>query len=144
MEHKKWVFLCLIGGALMITSSVVGSAGFYGTIMNLISDSGLVGPKTIRVLEIVLMIFNYIAMGGGISVIVGALIAGYSSNFIGRLIAGIGIGAGLISLIIIIGTNIYGGSSLDDLLPIFLTTFNGSYGLAGVIISIFARRQLKD
>ena len=144
MEHKKWVFLCIIGGALMIISSVVGSVGFYGTLINLISDSGLVGPKTQRVLEIVLLIFSYIAAGGGISVIVGALIAGFSSDFIGRLIAGIGIGAGLISLITLLITSIYGGSTVDDLPQILLNTFNGTYGLAGVLIAIFARRKLKD
>ena len=142
MEHKKWILLCIIGGALMITSSLVGSVGFYGRLLEL--ASGYVGPKTQRVLEIVLLVFSYFAAGGGISVIIGALIAGYSSDFAGRLIIGIGLGTGLFSLIILLITSIYGGSSIDDLPTILITTFNGGYGLAGVLISIFARMRLKD
>ena len=126
----------------MITSSIVGSVGFYGTLITLISN--YVGPKTQQVLEIVLMIFTYIAAGGGISVIVGALVAGFSSDFAGRLIAGIGIGTGLFGLIILLITSIYGGVTIDDLPTIFITTFNGSYGLAGVVISILGRMRLKN
>jgi len=142
MEHKKWILLCIIGGALMITSSLVGSVGFYGRLLDL--ASGYVGPKTQRVLEIILIVFSYIAAGGGISVIIGALIAGFSSDFTGRLVVGFGIGAGLFSIITLLITSIYGGSSIDDLPTILITTFNGGYGLAGVLISIFARMRLKD
>ncbi len=142
MKHKKWVLICIVGGALMIVSSLVGRVGFIGTIISLLSD--YVGPKTQQVLDIILTIFTYIAMGGGISVIVGALIAGFSSDFAGKLIIGIGIGVGLFSIITLIGTSLYGGVTVDDLPLILLTTFNGSFGLAGVIISIFGRMRLKD
>lgn len=142
MEHKKWIILCIVGGALMITSSLVGSVGFYGRLLEL--ASGYVGPKTQRVLEIILIVFSYIAAGGGISVIIGALITGFSSDFTGRLVVGIGIGVGLFSIITLLITSIYGGSSIDDLPIILLTTFNGGYGLAGILISIFARMRLKD
>ena len=37
-----------------------------------------------------------------------------------------------------------GGSTIGDLPSILLTTFNNAYGLAGVIIAIIARRNLKD
>ena len=142
MEHKKWVILCIIGGVLMLLSSVVGRVGFLGTLLELLS--GVVSTEIQRVIEIVLTIFTYIAAGGGISVIIGALIAGFSSDFVGRLIVGIGIGASLISLIILLITSIFGGSQVDDLPTILLNTFNGIYGLVGVILAIFARRQLKD
>ena len=142
MEHKKWVFLSIIGGALMITSSIIGSVGLYGRLLEI--ASGYVGPKTQRILEILLLVFSYIAAGGGISVIVGAFIAGYSSNFAGRLIIGIGLGTGLFSLITLLITSIYGGASIDDLPTILITTFNGGYGLAGVLNSIIGRMRLKD
>ncbi len=142
MEHKKWVILCIIGGVLMLLSSVVGRVGFLGTLLELLS--GVVSTEIQRVIEIVLTIFTYIAAGGGISVIIGALIAGFSSDFVGRLIVGLGIGASLISLIILLITSIFGGSQVDDLPTILLNTFNGIYGLVGVILAIFARRQLKD
>ena len=144
MEHKKWVFVCIIGGALMLLSSVVGRVGFLGTLLTLLSNSGLVGPKTQGVIEIILTTFSYIAASGGIAVIVGALITGYSSNYAGRLIVGLGTGASLISLIILVATSIYGGATISDLPSILLTSFNNAYGLAGVIIAIFGRRKLKD
>lgn len=142
MEHKKGVILCIIGGALMLLSSVVGRLGFLGTLITLLY--GNVTPEIQQILEIILTIFSYIAAGGGISVIIGAFIAGFSSNFVGRIIVGFGIGASLISLIILLVTSIIGGSTINDLLSILLTTFNNAYGLAGVVISIIARRQLKD
>jgi hypothetical protein len=142
MKHKKWVILSIIGGVLMILSSVVGRVGFLGTLINLLS--GFVGPKTQQVLGVILTIFSYIAASGGIAVIIGALIAGFSSDFIGRLIAGLGIGASLISLIILIATSIYGGATISDLPSILLTTFNNAYGLVGVLIAIIARTKLKD
>ena len=142
MEHKKWVILCIVGGVLMLLSSVAGRIGFFGTILDLLA--GFVSPEIQQMIEIISAIFTFIAAGGGISVIIGALIAGYSSDFVGRLVIGIGIGASLLSLIILLITSIIGGVTINDLPLILLNTFNGIYGLAGVIIAILARRQLKD
>ena len=142
MKHKKWVILCIIGGALMLISSIVGRVGLLGTLLELLA--GVVNAEVQRIIEIVLTVFTYIAAAGGISVIIGALIAGFSSDFVGKLIVGIGIGASLISLIVLLIISIYGGSTVNDLPQIFLNTFNGIYGLVGVLIAIFARRQLKD
>lgn len=142
MEHKKWVILCIIGGALMLISSVIGRVGFLGTLLELLT--GVVNVEVQRIIEIVLTVFTYIAAAGGISVIIGALIAGFSSDFAGRLVVGIGIGASLISLIVLLITSIYGGTTVDDLPQLLLNTFNGIYGLVGVLIAILARRQLKD
>ena len=142
MEHKKWVILCIIGGTLMLLSSVIGRVGFLGTLITLLI--GVVTPEIQLILEIVLTVFSYIAAAGGLAVIIGAFVSGFSSDFAGRLIVGLGIGSSLISLIILVITSIYGGSTVGDLPSILLTTFNGAYGLAGVIIAIIARRNLKD
>ena len=142
IKHKKGVILCIIGGILMLLSSIIGRVGFLGTLLELLA--GVVNTEIQRIIETILTIFTYIAAGGGISVIIGALIAGLSSDFVGRLIVGIGIGASLISLIILLITSIYGGSMVNDLPQIFLNTFNGVYGLVGVIVAIIGRRLLKD
>ncbi len=142
MEHKRAVFLCIIGGALMLVGSVIGSLGFIGKLLNLATH--YVDPEIEFAIQIVLTVFGYIALGGGISVIVGALIAGFSSDRLGRFLAGLGIGAGLISLIIMLITNFIGGGSINDIPTVFLTAFNNGYGLAGVIIAIFGRMRLKD
>ena len=89
-------------------------------------------------------VFGYIAMAGGISVIIGALVAGYSSDFAGRFIIGMGIGVGLSSLITLLISSIYGGTAIGNLPTVFLTAFNGIYGLIGVVISIIGRMRLKD
>ena len=142
MEHKKWVIISIIGGILMTISSVVGSVGFYGRIITLLSD--FVTPEIQQVLTIILTVFGYIAMAGGISVIIGALVAGYSSDFAGRFIIGMGIGVGLSSLITLLISSIYGGTAIGNLPTVFLTAFNGIYGLVGVLISIIGRMRLKD
>ena len=142
MEHKKWVILCIIGGIMMILSSIIGSLGFIGTAISFIS--GLFGPEVEQFLSMLLTIMSYIAAGGGFSVIVGALVAGFSSDRIGRIIVGLGIGTSLIGLIILLVTTIMGGTSIGDLPTILLSTFNGTYGLVGVILAIFSRMRLKD
>ncbi|MBY9005832.1 MAG: hypothetical protein KGD63_03655 [Candidatus Lokiarchaeota archaeon] len=142
MEHKKGVILCLIGGVLMILGSVVGSIGFLGKILSYLGP--YVGQEAQQVISMILTIFTFTALGGGISVIIGALIAGYSSDRLGRIIAGLGIGIGLIGLIIILITNLIEGISLNEIVDILLATFNGLYGLFGVILSILGRMKLKD
>lgn len=142
MEHKKWVILCFIGGVLMVLSSVVGSVGFIGTVLSW--AAGVFGLEMTKTFSILMTILAYIATGGGISVIVGALIAAFGPDRIGRIVIGIGIGTGLIGLIIILITNLIAGVSISDLPNIFSSAFNGTYGLAGVVISIFSRMRLKD
>ena len=55
-----------------------------------------------------------------------------------------GIGVGLFSLITLLISSIYGGTAIGNLPTVFLTAFNGIYGLIGVIISIIGRMRLKD
>ena len=142
MEHKKSITLCLIGGVLMILGSVVGSVGFLGKILTYLEP--YFGQNIQQIIGTILTIFAFIALGGGISVIIGALVAGYSSDRIGRLIVGMAIGVGLIGLIIIVVTNLIEGITVNEIVDILLATFNGFYGLCGVIISIFGRKNLKD
>lgn len=142
MERKKWVILCFIGGVLMVLSSVVGSVGFIDTVLSW--AAGVFGLEMTKTFSILMTILAYIAAGGGISVIVGALIVGYGPDRIGRIVIGIGIGTSLIGLIIILITNLIAGVSISDLPNILASAFNGTYGLAGVVISIFSRMRLKD
>jgi hypothetical protein len=126
----------------MLLSSVVGSVGFIGTVLSW--AAGVFGLEMTETFSILRTILGYIAAGGGFSVIVGALIAAFGPDRIGRIVIGIGIGTGLIGLIIILITNLIAGVSISDLPNIFLSAFNGTYGLAGVLISIFSRMRLKD
>ena len=140
MENQKWVILCIIGGILMIISRTIGSVGFYGTIFNYLS---LWVPEAAPVISIILQIFTWIAMGGGVSVIIGAILCGKGSYGTGKFIIGMGAGMGLLGLIISLIMGLIGGTFLADMTAIVTDILNGSYGFVGVILTIIARMKLK-
>jgi hypothetical protein len=141
MENKKWILLCIIGGILMIISSVVGSVTFFETLFSYIEDD--VGEDVAKIVSLVIQILAYIAMAGGISVIVGALIVAMDHYRLGKFIIGIGAGMGLISLIIFVISGIIEGSILEELEGIVLGIINGSYGFLGILLTIIARMKMK-
>ncbi len=141
MENKKWILLCIIGGILMIIGSVIGSITFFETLFDLIEAD--VGEDVAKIVSLVIQILGYIAMAGGISVIVGSLIVAMDHYRLGKFIIGIGAGMGLISLLIFLITGIVEGSILEELDQIVIETIHGSYGFLGVILTIIARMKLK-
>ena len=141
MENKKWILLCIIGGILMIIGSVIGSVAFFETLFSYIEAD--VGEDVAKVVSLVIQILAYIAMGGGISVIIGSIIVAMDHYRLGKFIIGIGAGMGLISLLIFLITGIVEGSILEELDQIVLETIHGSYGFLGVILTIIGRIKLK-
>jgi len=141
MENNRWILLCIAGGILMILGSVIGSISFFETIFGYLSAE--IGETIANVLSIVLQVLAYIAMGGGISVIVGALIVSMNHYRLGKFIIGIGAGMGLIGLIIFIITSLIQGVIVAELIGIILNILHGSYGFLGVILTIIARMKLK-
>lgn len=142
MENKKWILLCIIGGILMFLGSLIGSISFFETIFEYLSAE--IGETMANVLSIILQILAYIAMGGGISVIVGALIVSMNRYRLGKFIIGIGAGMGLIGLIIFIIISLIQGVIVAEFIGIILGILNGSYGFLGVILTIIARMKLKQ
>jgi len=141
MENKKWILLCIIGGILMIISSVVGSIAFFETLFDLIEAD--VGEDVAKIVSLVIQILGYVAMGGGISVIIGALIVAMDHYRLGKLMIGIGAGMGLISLIIFFISGIFEGSIVEDVEGIVSGIVHGSYGFLGILLTIIARIKLK-
>lgn len=141
MENKKWILLCIIGGILMFLGSMIGSISFFETIFGLLVDE--IGEDMANIVSIILQILAYIAMGGGISVIVGALMVAKDHYRLGKFVIGIGAGMGLIGLIVFIITSIVNGTVVGEFLGIVLQILNGSYGFLGVILTIIARKKLK-
>lgn len=139
MENKKWVLLCIIGGALMILAGTIGSVGFYRTLFNQFS---IWLPQTAQVLSIILQIFSWIALGGGVSVVIGAIICGRGNLALGKFIIGLGAGMGLIGLIIFLIAGIISGNLVSDLNAIYTDILNGSYGFVGVLLTILARMRM--
>ena len=137
MEDKKWIVLCIIGGLLMLISSVVGSVSFYALVFA--EASKRLGPETTLILSIILMIFTIVALGGGISVIIGAILVSREKIGLGKFIIGLGAGMGLIGLIILLITSLLAGT----VLAVTSGLINGSYGFLGVVLTIIARLKLK-
>ena len=142
LENKKWMILCAIGGALMLIGSTVGDVGFFATIFAIITSEV---PELAPILNLILRIFNYIALGGGVSVIIGVIIVAIGKYGIGKFIISLGAGMGLIGLIVYIITGIYAGTLSSELLTwmIVLLTLNGGFGFLGVILTIIGRFKLK-
>ena len=125
----------------MIISSVVGSITFFETLFSLIEAD--VGEDVAKIVSLVIQILGYIAMAGGISVIIGALIVAIDHYRLGKFIISLGAGMGLISLIIFLISGIFEGTILDDIEGIVLGIVNGSYGFLGILLTIIARLKLK-
>jgi len=134
--EKKWVLLCILGGIIMIISSLVGSVSFFALVFGIVSD--LFGSEVALALSIVLTIFAIIAGLGGIAVIIGVILVTRDKIGLGKFIIGLGAGMGLIGLIIFIITNFMAGP-----LAIVYALISGGIGLFGVILTIFARRTFK-
>ncbi|MFX1316152.1 MAG: hypothetical protein ACFE9T_09835 [Promethearchaeota archaeon] len=141
MKNISWILLCIIGGILMIISSIVGSIAFFETLFSLIEAD--VGEDVAKIVSLVVQILAYIAMGGGISVIIGALIVAMDHYRLGKFIIGIGAGMGLISLIIFFISGIAEGTIVEEIEGIINGIAHGSYGFLGVVLTIIARMKLK-
>ena len=83
-------------------------------------------------------------MGGGISVIVGSIIA-LKVVGIGKWIIGLGAGMGLIGFLSWLITGIYTGTITGSVTEIVIGLLLGpaSYGIIGVFLTIWARRFIK-
>ena len=141
MRNKISVLLCIIGGILMVIASIVGTATVFRIIVDFLVKRY---PNYELFLTIFLGICIFIALGGGISVIIGSIIT-FKALKLGKLIIGLGAGLGLIGFIIFIVTGIISGTLTGTVLEIIIGLLLGpaSYGIIGVFITIFARRAMK-
>lgn len=141
MQNKGSITVCILGGILMFIASIVGTALAYRIIVD---EATKRFPEYSTQLELFLTICIFIAMGGGISVIIGSLIA-FKVVPIGKWIIGLGAGMGLIGFLSWLITGIYTGSITGTVIEILIGLLLGpaSYGIIGVFITIWARRFMK-
>jgi len=101
MRNKIGIVLLIIGGILMIMSSVMGSIGIYEFLRDYISTqipSDLDWVKNI--LNVLVEILRWIANTGGGAVIVGAILIMFDRYGFGKWVIGIGLTFGSLALII--------------------------------------------
>ncbi|MFW9784804.1 MAG: hypothetical protein ACFFFB_21170 [Candidatus Heimdallarchaeota archaeon] len=143
MEEKKWILLCVIGGTLMILGSTIGNINFFETVYGVL-EGILTSQLWLDIIRYGLNAMAFIAAGGGITVIVGAVIFGFGVYRIGKFIIGLGAGLGLIGFIIFITGSIINGSIINDLTSIIIEIVNGGYGFLGVLLTIVARTFMTE
>lgn len=148
MKHKTGFILLLIGGALMIYSSTVGSIGIFEFLYNIASSEW---PEYQQLFYYILSVFKWIADLGGIAVIVGAIIILLGAVRFGKFIIWIGLAFGTIALIIWVVTQIVNATGIitDPTIIYYLNLlynqFNYGTGLsfAGVVIAIIGRWSVR-
>ena len=141
MGKAGGIITCIIGGALMLLASIVGTAASYLIIGDIVANQL---PEYRDLIITFLGICVFIAGFGGASVIVGAIIA-FKVRPMGKWIIGLGAGMGLIGFISWIVTGIIAGTLTGTVIEILIGLLLGpaSYGIIGVFITIFGRKKIK-
>jgi len=150
MRNKLGVTLLIIGGAIMIISSTIGSIGIYEFLRDYIS--GQINIEWIKiVLNVFVEILRWIANTGGGAVIIGAIIIALNHPRLGKWFVGIGLTFGTLALIIWLITQIVGitGIITHPQIIIYLNrlrsyfTYNTGLQFGGVVIAIIGRNFVK-
>ena len=141
MGKAGGIITCIIGGALMLLASIVGTAASYLIIGDIVAKQL---PEYRDLIITFLGICVFIAGFGGASVIVGAIIA-FKVRPMGKWIIGLGAGMGLIGFISWIVTGIIAGTLTGTVIEILIGLLLGpaSYGIIGVFVTIFGRKRIK-
>lgn len=151
MKNKNlfWIFLCILGGVLMIIGSAIGSALFYEYLYALVLP--YIGPEFLPVVQAILTILKFIAYYGGYSVLVGAFLILIKMTRVGKIIITIATSFGMLGLIIYAITWAVGnfGIPLDPPVQLILTqiysifTFNSGMAFAGTVLAVIGRYGVK-
>lgn len=141
--NYKWIAVIIIGGLLMIIGTFDGLP-----ILTILIDlyfnygapyvSRAVGKNLASLLNILLTVIFYIISGGGISVIIGAVLVLARLQKIGKIVISLGSGMGLIGIIILIMWRI----TFETPGSIFIQLIFNIYFI-GVLITLIGRRKFK-
>ncbi len=151
MKNKNlfWIFLCILGGVLMIVGSATGSALFYQYLYSLALP--YIGPEFLPFVQAILTILEFIAIFGGYSVLVGAFLILIKMIRVGKIVITIATSFGILGLIIYAITWAVGnfGIPLDPPVQLILTqiysifTFNSGMAFAGTVVAVIGRYGVK-
>jgi hypothetical protein len=128
-------FLAIIAGVIAIISGLVGSAGFYAAVFAVAAD---LAPASAVVLGWVLLVLDFLASLGGITVIIGGLFILAYKIGLGKWLIGIGVGMSLVGIIITIVIAAVGGAAIAAILGLVAVIITLK-GLA-IVLAIIARQ----
>jgi len=141
------IILLVIGGALMIISTTVGSIGVYEFLYDILINE--VPSALIPILNIGLKIIRFIADWGGGAIIFGALLIILNQYRLGKWIISVGLAFGTIALIVWVVSKIANIFINDPQILSYLANLKGffTYGttfqFTGVVIVIIGRNFIK-
>ena len=125
----------------MFLGSLVGGITIFVILADFATEQ--LGSDIGPAVGILLSILGYIAAAGGIAVIIGAIIVAMDHYKLGKFIIMLGAGMGLIGLIIMLITGVIACTVVEEVTASVSAIINGSYGFAGVLLTILSRRKLK-
>jgi len=128
-------FLAIIAGVIALITGLVGSAGFYAAVFAVAAE---LAPASWLILGWVLVILDFLASLGGITVIIGGvLILAYKLG-LGKFLIGLGIGMSLIGIIITIVIAAVGGAAIGAIIYLVavIITLKG----IAIVLAIIARQ----
>lgn len=149
MENKKWIFLTLVGGVLMIIGSAVGSTAFYEFLYSIFSD--YLSEDLEPLLSGILAVISFLAAGGGYTVIAGVILVMIKQYRLGRIIISFGTGFGILGIVVYIAyyvVNLTGIITNPTILAYLsqiygLFTFNTGFGFAGTILAVIGKMGIR-
>ncbi|MFW9894356.1 MAG: zinc ribbon domain-containing protein [Candidatus Thorarchaeota archaeon] len=147
MRNKVGIVLLIIGGALMIWSSAIGSIGVYEFLRNYVSNYIPPDLNWVKIiLNVLVEVLRWIADTGGAAVIVGAFFIMVKWTRFGKWLIGIGLTFGTLALIIWLIAQISNTTGITipyiNKLKTFFT-YNTGLQFIGVTTAIIGRNFVK-
>jgi hypothetical protein len=97
MENKLSTIMAVVGGTLTAIAGILGSVGLFGTFLSVLSE--YVSEDIAIYLNGILTAVTYIALFGGISIVIGGILIGYGHKRSGKIVISFGLGFGIIGFI---------------------------------------------
>ncbi len=133
IHNRNSMILCIVGGALLITSGASGAVGIIGNFAeNLSALLGLEGAATV---ELILGILAGLTVLGGLGVIIAGLIVTTERVEFGRILIFLSTGMGILGLVMSLVQLLMIGTLVMDL----MIQVGQSLGWVGAIFSITGR-----
>jgi hypothetical protein len=128
-------FLAIIAGAIALITGLVGGVGFYAAVFAVAAD---LAPASWLILGWVLVILDFLASLGGITVIVGGLFILAYKIGLGKFLIGLGVGMSLIGIIVTIVISAIGGAAIAAIIGLVavIITLKG----IAIVLAIIARQ----
>ncbi len=134
-RNKLAGILAIVGGALLFISGSVGMVDFLVALQDIVHE--IFGEPNENI-ELIFWVLIFIAMLGGLAVIIGGILIWKNHPIAGRFLIMLGTSIGLIGLVINLLSALYHGET-ENFLAWITTSFSG----IGIILAILASRISK-